>query len=83
MYTGQQASAPEKEQGQRVVLDLVQGLGQGYERTGDNFFTSPKLAVDLAKQQKTLLGTLRQNKKEVLKVMLPSKSRQVYSSMFL
>ena len=83
VYTGQQAAAPEKKQGKRVVLDLVQGLGQGYGITCDNFFTSLELAVDLAKQQKTLLGTLRQNRKEVPKVMLSSKSRQVYSSMFL
>ena len=60
MYTGQISFAPEKKQGQRVVLDLVKGLGQGYEVTCDNFFTSIELAKELAKQNKTLLGTMRQ-----------------------
>ena len=38
VYTGQISFAPEKKQGQRVVLDLVKGLGQEYGETCDNFF---------------------------------------------
>ena len=75
--------APEKKKGQRVVLDLVKGLRQGYGVTCDNFFTSLELAKELAKQNKTLLGTIRQVPKEVPKIMLPSKSREVNSSLFL
>ena len=66
--------APEKKQAQRVVLDLVKGLDQGYGVTCDNFFTSLELAKELAKQNKTLLGTIKQIRKEVPKTMLPSKS---------
>ena len=72
-----------KKQGQRVVLDLVKGLGQGYGVICDNFFTSLELAKELAKQYKTLLGTIRQIRKEVPKIVLPSKSREVNSSLFL
>ena len=83
VYTGQISFAPEKKQGQRVVLDLVKGLGQGHGVICDNFFTSLELAKELAKQYKTLLGTIRQIRKEVPKIMLPSKSREVNSSLFL
>lgn len=83
VYTGKKGSTAEKNQGKRVVLDMVQGLGQGYGITCDNFFTSLELAKELAKEQKTLLGTLRKNRKEVPKEMLAVKSRQVCSSMFL
>ena len=79
VYTGQISFAPEKKQGQRVVLDLVKGLGQGYVVTFDNFFTLLKLAKELVKQNKTLLGTIRQIRKEAPKIMLPSKSREVNS----
>ena len=83
VYTGQIFFAPEKKQGQRVVLDLVKALGQGYGVTCDNLFTSLKLAKELAKQNKTLLGTLRLIRKEVPKIMLPSKLQEVNSSLFL
>ena len=83
VYTGQISAAPEKMQGQRMVLDLIKGLGQGYGITCDNFFTSLKLAKELAKHHKTLLVTVRQIRKEVPRAMLPSKSREVNSSLFL
>ena len=78
---GQISFAPEKKQGQRVVLDLVKGHGYGV--TCDNFSTSLELAKELAKQNKTLLGTIRQIRKEVPKILLPSKSREMNSSLFL
>ena len=83
VYTGQISFAPEKKRGQRVVLDLVKGLGQGYGVTCDNFFTSLELAKELAKQNKTLLCTIKQIRKEVPKIMLSSKSREVNSSLLL
>ena len=81
--TGQIFVAPEKKQKQCLVLDLVKGLSQGYEVTCDNFFILLKLAKELAKQDKTLLGTVRQIRKKVPRTMLPSKSREVNSSLFL
>ena len=83
MYTGQISFAPEKKQGQRVVLDLVKGLGHGYGVACDNFFTSLEPAKELTKQNKTLLGTMRQIRKEVPKIMLPSRSREMNLSLFL
>ena len=62
---------------------MEQDLGQRYGINCDNSFTLLELAIQLAKQQKTLLGTLRQTRQEVLKEILLSKARQVYSNMFL
>ena len=83
MYTGQISFALEKKLGQLVVLDLVKDLGQGYEVTCENFFTSLKLAKELVKQNKTLQGTIRQIRKEETKIMLPSKSHEVNSNVFV
>ena len=83
VYTGQIASNPEKNQGGRVVLELVQGLGPGQGVTCDKFFTSFVLTRELTKQNKTILETMRQSRREVQKEALPSKSRAVNSSLFL
>ena len=83
VYTGQISFAAEKKQGQRVVLDLVKGLGQEHGETCDNFFTSLELGKELVKQNKTLLDTIRQIRKEVPKIMLPSQSRELNSSLLL
>ncbi|KRZ10388.1 PiggyBac transposable element-derived protein 4 [Trichinella zimbabwensis] len=40
VYCGKISPRPEKDQGRRVVLDLVQGPGKGYGVTTDNVFTS-------------------------------------------
>ena len=61
----------------------MKGLGQGYGITCDNFSTSLELAQELAKQNKSLLGTIRLNRKEIPRIMFPSKSREVHSSLFL
>ena len=82
VYTGQIASNPEKNQGRRVVLEFVPGLGPGYGVTCDNFFTSRDLIRELSKQKKTFLGTMKQFRKGVSKNMLPSKSKAVNSSLF-
>ena len=83
VYTSQISSAPEKKQGKCVALDLVKDLGQRNGVTCDNFFTSLELAQELAKQNKTLIGTIRQIRKEVPGIMLPSKSRKLNSGLFL
>lgn len=83
IYIGKINNVPEKEQGKRVVKDLISHLGAGYGFTTDNFFTSLQLAKDLYDKKQTLVGTMRQNRCEVPKEMLPNKDREVTSSIFL
>lgn len=54
VYTGKMNSEPEKNQGKRVVLDMVDGLSPGYGIMADNFFffTSVAVSKKLLKQQK-------------------------------
>lgn len=62
IYTGKQTGeASEKNQGQRVVLDLVKDL-KGRNITCDNFFTNYNLAMELLKKKNTIVGTVRANK---------------------
>ncbi|KRX55631.1 PiggyBac transposable element-derived protein 4 [Trichinella sp. T9] len=57
IYTGKPSSGTrEKNQGMRVVLDMVKGL-KGHNVTCDNFFTSYSLGVELKKKNLTLVGT--------------------------
>ena len=80
-YLGKIGDKSEKELGKRVVKDLTCYLGHGYHITCDNFFTSARLAQDLlAEQNKTLLGTIRSNRKEVPDQLRPKKDREVLSS---
>ncbi|KRZ55972.1 PiggyBac transposable element-derived protein 4 [Trichinella nativa] len=54
IYTGKPSSGTrEKNQGMRVVLDMVNGL-KGHNVTYDNFFTSYALGVELKKKNLTL-----------------------------
>lgn len=48
----------------------------------DNFFTSVPLAEKLLEKNLTIVGTLRQNKRDIPPVMKPSKLREKYSSEF-
>jgi len=49
-----------------VVLKLVAPLfNKGYNVTCDNYFTSVDLALRLAKQKCSLVGTIRQNRREI------------------
>lgn len=79
---GKEGDRPEKGQGQRVVLDMVSHLGQGYGITTDNFFTSLELADKLLEKNITLCGTLRRNKPYIPKELLPAKYKKDLSSMF-
>ena len=83
IYTGKVGKTVEKEQGKRVVLDMVNGLGSGYGVTTDNFFTSCSLADTLLQQQKTLTGTIRPKRREVPKEMWANRQRPEQSSKFL
>ncbi|KAB0790110.1 hypothetical protein PPYR_15577 [Photinus pyralis] len=79
---GKIGNKPEKGQGQRVVLDMVSHLGQGYGITTDNFFTSIELADKLLQRNLTLCGTLRRNKPYIPSELLPARYKKDFSSMF-
>ena len=72
----------EKNQGQRVVLDLCEGVTDR-NVTCDNFFTSYALATELAKKRMTIVGTIRKNRKELPPVLLQMKKKPVYSTEFV
>lgn len=80
VYTGKMNNVPEKEQGKRVVLEMVDGLSSGYGITADNFFTSLAVAKELLKEQKTITGTIKLNRKEVPLEFRPNRKRIVHSS---
>ena len=82
VYLGKKDGKPEREQGKRVVLDLVSILGPGYGVTTDNFFTSLDLAEELIERNLTLCGTLRKNKTFTPPEFLPSLQRPLFSSIF-
>ena len=52
----------ERNQGERVVLDLVSSY-RGRNVTTVNFFTCHNLALELLKQKITIVGTVRKNKR--------------------
>ena len=81
-YLGKIGDVAEKEQGKRVVLQLTDYLDDGYNITTDNFFTSAKLAMKLLQKNKTLLGTLRSQRKEVPPEMKANPARPLHSSIF-
>ena len=65
--------------GESVVMSLMQPfLGRGYNVTTDNFFTSLRLAKQLAAKKTTLLGTVRANRRE-LPAEFISKNRPLHS----
>lgn len=81
-YLGKAVSGVvEKQQGKRVVLDLVKGLN-GHNITVDNFFTSLELSQELLKQKLTIVGTLRLNKKCIPPKLLQCKHFPLFSSSF-
>lgn len=82
VYTGRAAGEPaEVNQGLRFVQEMTDGL-QGHVVTVDNFFTSSELAEELLKNKMALVGTIRQNKKEIPPVLRQMRGRAVYSSIF-
>lgn len=82
LFLGKKYNRPEKNQGERVVLDLVNHLPAGHGITTDNFFTSLQLSDKLWLKGMTLCGTLRKNKTFIPKELLPSRSKPIRSSMF-
>lgn len=82
VYYGKIGPNPERNQGKRVVLDLIDGLKQGRNITTDNFFTCYDLAQELLIKNFTLVGTMRKSRKEIPPVLMPSKQRDIYSSQY-
>ena len=65
--------------GEFVVMNLMQPyLNKGHNVTTDNFFTSKRLAENLAKEKTTIIGTVRGNRKE-LPPAFTEKRRKVHS----
>ncbi|XP_065364356.1 uncharacterized protein LOC135957517 isoform X1 [Calliphora vicina] len=71
----------EKNQGERVVLDLVRGL-HGHNITMDNFFSSYELGQKLLSQGLTMVGTMRKNKKSIPPKLLECKNVPLFQSTF-
>ncbi|XP_039436001.1 piggyBac transposable element-derived protein 4-like [Culex pipiens pallens] len=77
IYTGKTGNAPEKNQGKRVVTDLVGPFtGSWREVTSDNFFTSSSLAEDLWNKETVFTGTVRANKAFIPPNFLVKKDRE-------
>lgn len=72
---------PENPQGERVVLDLIEGL-KGQNITGDNFFSTFELAKKLLERKLTYVGTVRKNKTFIPPKLLTVKKLPLYKSTF-
>ncbi|XP_053175982.1 piggyBac transposable element-derived protein 4-like [Scomber japonicus] len=83
IYTGKPADGqPEKNQGQRVVLEVTEGL-RGHTITCDNFFTSYTLGQELLRRKLAMVGTVRKNKPELPPALLATRERAKFSSQFV
>lgn len=71
----------EKNQGERVVLELTAGL-KGQNVTGDNFFSTFELAKKLLDRKLTYVGTVRKNKTFIPPKLLTVKNLPLYTSTF-
>jgi hypothetical protein len=82
MYTGKDDTR-QVALGEHVVLQLTSQLnGSGLNVTVDNFFTSLSLARQLQLKGMTLVGTFRNNRREIPRELTSYKNRQLYSSIF-
>lgn len=83
VYVGRERNAaPERNQGQRVVLDLCEGLSDR-NVTCDNFFTTYQLAAELHKKRLSVLGTIRQNRVELPPILTNMRKKPVYSTEYV
>ncbi|KAL3996894.1 squamous cell carcinoma antigen recognized by T-cells 3 [Sarotherodon galilaeus] len=65
IYTGKNQTASEHELAYDVVMNLIQPscLGTGYHVYMDNFYTNPRLFLDLTSMRFGACGTYRENRK--------------------
>ena len=83
LYAGKVGNQTDVGQATRVVLQLSDSIsGSGRNVTTDNFFTSYHLAKELMGRRLSLVGTIRNNRKEIPGEMLPDRRRDLYSSKF-
>lgn len=83
IYTGKSDSEREKNQGERVVKDLVeQYKNTGRNVTCDNFFTSLSLADALTKWRLSMVGTMKKNKACLPSEFKSSPQRAEHSTIF-
>ncbi|XP_055306906.1 piggyBac transposable element-derived protein 1-like, partial [Sitodiplosis mosellana] len=83
IYTGRGVNQErERNQGQRVVLDLTEGLS-GCNVTCDSLFTSYDLAKELKQRKMTIVGTVRKNRKEIPPCLLDMKRKPNFYSEFV
>jgi hypothetical protein len=73
----------EVNQGQRLVKDVTRKwLNNGRNITADDFFTSIPQVTELLAMKATYIGTIRKNKAEIPREILPAKTRKMYSTLF-
>lgn len=85
VYCGQQPEGPYRKSNtpDNITHRLMQPWkGKNRNLTCDNWYTSYPLAVNLLKDKTTIVGTMRQNKRELPSEFLPSKTKEVGSSIF-
>lgn len=83
IYTGKIGNIRDKNQGERVVKDLVVPYkNTGRNVTMDNFFTSLPLAKDLLGWNLSMVGTMKKNKRCIPVEFKASKTREVLSTAF-
>nr|XP_022913127.1 piggyBac transposable element-derived protein 4-like [Onthophagus taurus] len=85
VYCGNQPKGPYNQSNKPadIVHRLLQNWkGKNRNLTCDNWYASYKLANDLLKDKVTMVGTIRKNIRELPLEFLPSKEREVGSSLF-
>ncbi|XP_035226117.1 uncharacterized protein LOC118198532 [Stegodyphus dumicola] len=84
VYAGTQPQSPYhvNNSSVEVVKRLTEKLNSGRNVTVDNWYTSYELAKYLLHKNITLVGTIRKNKRELLKEFVNSKNHKVHSSLF-
>jgi hypothetical protein len=85
IYLGKDSNEVARGLASDVVCTLVQpisGQDRGGRNVTDNFFTSVDLANQLKNKKWTLVGTLKQNKREIPQEFTPARQRDENSSIF-
>lgn len=84
IYTGRKPNEPVQKNLARGVVNDLAKIVEGSSRniTFDNFFCSVPLAEEMLQKGITVVGTLRHNKPDIPKEMLPSALREIKSSLF-
>ena len=79
----QPGSQPKKNLGQNVVIQLTSPLqGSGRNVTMGNYFTGVPLAKTMLQRKLTIVGTMKDCRREIPECMKPAKSRETKTSIF-